>query len=136
MYEDVMEIPPGFANEQLKDKVCCLKRSLYGLKQSPRAWFDRFSMAMKKFGYQQSNADHTMFIQRKGEKICILVVYMDDIVLTGNDLMEMKRLKASLAKEFEMKDLGELRYFFDIEVARSKKGYCSITTKVCSRSTK
>jgi Reverse transcriptase (RNA-dependent DNA polymerase) len=120
--EVYMEIPPGFANEQLKDKVCCLKRSLYGLKQSPRAWFDRFSMVMKKLGYQQSNADHTMFIQRKCVKICILIVYVDDIVLTGNDLVEMKRLKASLAKEFEMKDLGELCYFLGIEVARSKNG--------------
>jgi Reverse transcriptase (RNA-dependent DNA polymerase) len=120
--EVYMEIPPGFQNEQLKGNVCRLKRSLYGLKQSPRAWFDRFSMAMKKIGYQQSNADHTMFIQRKGEKICILVVYVDDIVLTGNDSVEMKRLKASLAKEFEIKDLGELRYFLGIEVARSKKG--------------
>jgi Reverse transcriptase (RNA-dependent DNA polymerase) len=63
--EAYMEIPPDFQNEQLKGKVCRLKRSLYGLKQSPRAWFDRFSMVMKKLGYQQSNADHTMFIQRK-----------------------------------------------------------------------
>jgi Reverse transcriptase (RNA-dependent DNA polymerase) len=63
-----------------------------------------------------------MFIQRKDEKICILIVYVDDIVLTGNNLAEMKRLKASLVKEFKMKDLGELRYFLGIEVARSKKG--------------
>jgi Reverse transcriptase (RNA-dependent DNA polymerase) len=119
--EVYMEIAPSFANEQLKGKVCCLKRSLYGLKQSPRAWFDRFSMTMKNLGYQQSNVDHTMFIQWKGEKICILIVYVDDIVLMGNDPVEMKRFKASLAKEFEMKDLGELRYFIDIEVVRSKK---------------
>jgi Reverse transcriptase (RNA-dependent DNA polymerase) len=116
-----MEIPPDFVNEQLKGKVRRLKRSLYGLKQSPRAWFDRFFMAMKKLSYRKSNADHTMFIQRKGEKICILVVYVDDIMLTDNDPVEMKRLKASLAKEFKMKDLGELRYFLGIEVARSKK---------------
>jgi Reverse transcriptase (RNA-dependent DNA polymerase) len=106
--EMYMKIPPGFANEQLRDKVCRLKLSLYGLKQSPCAWFDRFSMAMKRLGYQQSNVDHTMFIQRKGDKICILIVYVNDIVLTCNDLAEMKRLKASLAKEFKMKDLGEL----------------------------
>jgi Reverse transcriptase (RNA-dependent DNA polymerase) len=78
-------------------------------------------MTMKRLGYRQSDTDHTMFIQRKDEKICILIVYVDDIVLTGNDLAEMKRLKYSLAKEFEMKDLGELRYFLGIEVARSKK---------------
>jgi Reverse transcriptase (RNA-dependent DNA polymerase) len=119
--EVYMEIPPGFPNERLKGKVCRLKRSLYGLKQSPRACFDRFSMTIKKLGYQQTNVDHTMFIQRKDEKICILVVYVDDIVLIGNDSVEMKRLKASLVKEFEMKDLDELRYFLGIEVARSKK---------------
>jgi Reverse transcriptase (RNA-dependent DNA polymerase) len=84
-----MKIPSGFENEQFKGKVCRLKRSLYGLKQSPKAWFDRFSMVMKKLGYQQSNADHIMFIRRKEEKICILVVYVDDIVLTDNDPTEM-----------------------------------------------
>jgi Reverse transcriptase (RNA-dependent DNA polymerase) len=114
--------PPGFENEQVKGKVCRLKRFLYGLKQSSQTWFDRFSTAMKKLGYQQSNADHIMFIQRKGDKIYILVVYVDDIIVTGNDHVEMKRLKANLAKEFEMKDLGELCYFLGIEVVRSKKG--------------
>jgi uncharacterized protein (DUF2164 family) len=120
--EVYMEIPSGFENEKLKGKVCRLKQSLYGLKQSSRAWFDRFFMVMKKLDYQQNNADHIMFIRKKEEKICILVVYVDDIVLTNNDPTEMKRIKASLAIEFEMKDLGELRYFLGIEAARSKKG--------------
>jgi Reverse transcriptase (RNA-dependent DNA polymerase) len=58
-----------------------------------------------------------MFIQKKRDKIYILVVYMDDIVLTCNNHVEIKKLKASLTKEFEMKDLGELRYFLSFEVA-------------------
>jgi Reverse transcriptase (RNA-dependent DNA polymerase) len=91
--EVCMKIPSGFENKQLKGKVCRLKRSLYGLKQSPRAWFDRFSMVMKKLGYQQSNADHTIFIRRKEEKFYILVVYVDDIVLTDNDPTERRGLK-------------------------------------------
>jgi uncharacterized protein (DUF2164 family) len=62
------------------------------------------------------------FEGKKKEKIHILVVYVDDIVLTNNDLTEMKKIKASLATEFEIKDLGELRYFLGIEVAQSKKG--------------
>jgi Reverse transcriptase (RNA-dependent DNA polymerase) len=95
--------------------VCCLKRSLYGLKQLSHVWFDRFSMAIKKLGYQQSNADHTMFIQRKGEKICILVVYVDDIVLIGNDLVEMKSQGVWNERSRWITLLG-------IEVARSKKG--------------
>jgi Reverse transcriptase (RNA-dependent DNA polymerase) len=60
--EVYIELPPGFDNEQVAGKVYRLKRSLYGLKQSPRGWFDRFSKAMIKEGYLQSNADHTMFI--------------------------------------------------------------------------
>lgn len=103
-------------------KVCRLKKALYGLKQSSRAWFDRFLKAMLKFGYHQSNADHTMFIKRIGAKITVLIVYVDDIVMTGDDLEEVSRLKAQLAGEFEIKDLGELRYFLGIEVARSDSG--------------
>jgi Reverse transcriptase (RNA-dependent DNA polymerase) len=60
--EVYMELPSGFDNEQVAGKVCRLKRFLYGLKQSPRAWFDRFSKAMIKEGYLQSNVDHIMFI--------------------------------------------------------------------------
>jgi Reverse transcriptase (RNA-dependent DNA polymerase) len=71
--EVYMELPPGFDNEQVAGKVCRLKCSLYGFKQSPRAWFDRFSKAMIKEGYLQSNANHTMFIRRKGGKLCVLI---------------------------------------------------------------
>ena len=77
---------------------------------------------MLKLEYKQSHADHTMFIKRSGDKITILIVYVDDIVVTGNDVEEVSHLKACLAKEFEMKDLGPLRYFLGIEVARSNKG--------------
>jgi Reverse transcriptase (RNA-dependent DNA polymerase) len=77
---------------------------------------------MIKEGYLQSNVDHTMFIQRKGGKLCVLIVYVDDIVLTGNDTVEMKRIKGSLATEFEMKDLDPLRYFLSIEVVNAPNG--------------
>ncbi|KAK6131471.1 hypothetical protein DH2020_034779 [Rehmannia glutinosa] len=120
--EVYMKIPPGFATHKTEGKVCRLKKALYGLKQSPRAWFDRFSKAMITFGYKQSNADHTMFIKYLNGKITILIVYVDDIVVTGNNQEEMSRLKKHLATEFEIKDLGRLRYFLGIEVARSEKG--------------
>jgi Reverse transcriptase (RNA-dependent DNA polymerase) len=77
---------------------------------------------MIKEGYLQSNVDHTMFIRRKGGKLCVLIVYVDDIVLTGNDTVEMKRIKGSFATEFEMKDLSPLRYFLGIEVANAPNG--------------
>jgi hypothetical protein len=84
--EVYMEIPPGFANEQTVGKICKIKKSLYGLKQSPRAWFDRFRRAVCGMGYSQCNADHTVFFKHKGSSITILAVYVDDIVITGDDV--------------------------------------------------
>ncbi|RVX23717.1 Retrovirus-related Pol polyprotein from transposon RE1 [Vitis vinifera] len=96
--EVYMEIPPGLKLSSSNDLVCKLQKSLYGLKQSPRAWFERFT------------------------KITVLIVYVDDIIVTGNDEEEISRLKTILSKEFEIKDLGTLRYFLGMEVARSSKG--------------
>jgi len=117
-----MKIPPGFANEQTLGKVCRLKKSLYGLKQSPRAWFDRFRRAVCDMGYSQCNGDHTVFYKHQGSHITILAVYVDDIVITGDDVEEIKKLKERLGKAFEVKDLGPLQYFLRIEIARSPKG--------------
>ncbi|XP_024199234.1 uncharacterized protein LOC112202450 [Rosa chinensis] len=78
--EVYMDVPPGVRNYPSDvGKVCKLKKSLYGLKQSPRAWFGRFSKSMKAFGYRQSNSDHTLFIKRKSGKITALIVYVDDV---------------------------------------------------------
>lgn len=74
------------------------------------------------FGYHQSNSDHTLFLKRVKDKITALIVYVDDMILTGNDPDEVKALKEHLSNEFEMKDLGYLKYFLGIEVSRSKGG--------------
>jgi hypothetical protein len=120
--EVYMEIPPGFTNGQTIGKVCRLKKSLYGLKQSPRAWFDRFRRAVCGMGYTQCNGDHTVFYKHRGTFITIMAVYVDDIVITGDDVEEIKCLKENLGRAFEVKDLGPLRYFLGIEIARSPKG--------------
>ncbi|VVA18459.1 Hypothetical predicted protein, partial [Prunus dulcis] len=99
-----------------------LRKSLYGLKQSPRAWFGRFAASMKKFGYVQSNSDHTLFLKRHKGKLTALIIYVDDMIVTGDDQAEMQNLQKYLASEFEMKSLGDLKYFLGIEVARSKHG--------------
>ncbi|CAN6698705.1 unnamed protein product [Malus baccata var. baccata] len=77
---------------------------------------------MKKYGYRQGNADHTLFIKRMGGKVTLLIIYVDDMVVTGDDTEEIKRLQGYLSSEFEMKDLGGLKYFLGIEVARSRDG--------------
>ena len=102
--EVFMDLPPGFESMFGARKVCKLKKSLYGLKQSPRAWFDRFTKAVKRCGYRQSQADHTLFYKHSTTgKIAILIVYVDDIILTSNDAGELKALKKFLAREFEIK---------------------------------
>ena len=119
--EVYMRLPPGF--EKGKTKVCKLKKALYGLKQSPRAWFNRFGKAVKTYGYVQSQADHTLFHKRSvNEKISILIVYVDDIIVTGNNQEAISRLMEKLAQTFELKNLGPMKYFLGMEVARSKHG--------------
>ena len=117
-----MHIPPGFETSQTNGEVLRLHRSLYRLKQSPRAWFDRFRQSMLKRGYIQSNADHTLFFKHATGKVAILIVYVDDIVITRDDVTEIVDLKKYLAQEFEVKDLGQLKYFLGIEISRGPKG--------------
>ncbi|BBG99537.1 ABC-2 type transporter family protein, partial [Prunus dulcis] len=99
-----------------------LRKALYGLKQSPRAWFGRFTMAMKNNGFKQCNSDHTLFLKHRKGKVTALIIYVDDMIITGNDKQEISQLQDYLATEFEMKDLGGLKYFLGIEVARSQQG--------------
>ena len=121
--EIYMEIPPGFEERLGTNKVCKLQKALYGLKQSPRAWFGRFAKVMLAAGYKQSQADHTLFIKHsKTGGVTALLVYVDDIIVTGDDASEQEMLRQRLNKEFEIKQLGQLKYFLGIEVAHSKKG--------------
>ncbi|KAL0551185.1 hypothetical protein IC582_010271 [Cucumis melo] len=120
--EVYMSLPPGF-EAQFGQQVCKLQKSLYGLKQSPRAWFDRFTTFVKFQGYNQGHADHTLFTKAsKTGNIAILIVYVDDIVLTRDDQTEISQLKQRMGDEFEIQDLGNLKYFLEMEVARSKEG--------------
>ena len=79
--EVYMDIPPGFEDIKIEGKVCRLRKSLYGLKQSPRAWYERFTQTMLKNGFKQSQVDHTLFIKHSSQgKTTALIVYIDDIV--------------------------------------------------------
>ena len=118
-----MDLPPGcMVLEKQCKKVCKLKKSLYGLKQSSRARFGRFTKSMRAFGYRQSNSNHTLFLKKQHGKITTLIIYVDDMVVTGNDPEERKGLQNYLSRKFEMKDLGPLKYFLRIEVSRSSEG--------------
>jgi len=79
-------------------------------------------VAMKRYGYKQSNSNHTLFLKRKGDLITCLIIYVDDMIITESDIEEIAQLRNNLFREFEMKDLGGLKYFLGIEVLRSNKG--------------
>jgi len=118
-----MEQPPGFVAQGESGMVCKLHRSLYGLKQSPRAWFGKFSSIVQRFGLRRSEADHSVFYSHASPGKCgYLIVYVDDIVITRNDIVEISQLKEHLCRHFQTKDLGSLKYFLGIEVAQSKDG--------------
>ena len=107
-----MEQPPGFVAQGECNLVCKLHRSLYGLKQSPRAWFGKFSTVILEFGMFRCDSDHTVFYRHNSQGKCIyLVVYVDDIVITGDDQDGIEKLKKHLFHHFQTKDLGLLKYF-------------------------
>lgn len=123
LHEEVyLEQPPGFVAQGEYGKVCRLHKSLYGLKQSPRAWFGKFSQAIEKFGMLKCKSDHSVFYKQSAAGVILLVVYVDDIVITGSDSVGISSLKSFLHTQFHTKDLGMLKYFLGVEVTRSKKG--------------
>ena len=111
-----MDIPPGFNENRPGTKVHKLKKALYGLKQSPKAWFGRFSKVMQTMGYKSSQGDHTLFIKHSDSgSVTALIVYVDDIIVTRNNEKERQNLGRCLAMEFEIKELGNLKYFIDMK---------------------
>ena len=123
--EVYMDIPPGYMATSKTEVVCKLQRALYGLKQSPRAWFGRFSLAMKKYGFEQSNSDHTLFLKCQLGKVTTLIVYVDDMIITGNDPEENLRLQKQLATGFEMKIWEELNILWELKWLDQSKVYFS-----------
>ena len=104
--------------------MCKLKKTLYGLKQSPRAWFGKFILTTKILGYKQCNGDHTLFYQHFPiGGVTILIVYVDDIIIIGNNDLQVIKLEEHLTSHFEVSKLGPLKYFLEIERAQSLDGY-------------
>ena len=117
-----MEQPPGSDALGEIDRVYHLRKSLYGLKQSPCAWFDKFNQVIEKFGMHKSKSDHPVFYRNSEAGFILLVVYVDDIVINGSDIAGISSLKSFLHGQFHTEDLGMLKYFLGIEVMRSKHG--------------
>ena len=113
--EVYMQPPHGLSHPT--NEVCCLCRALYGLKQAPRAWFAKFSTTVSSLGYSISSYDSALFIRRTDRGTILLLLYVDDMIITRDDITGIQELKQFLSQPFEMKDFGFLSYFLGLEIS-------------------
>lgn len=122
-------IPPEGYTKAKTGQVYKLKRSIYGLRQASREWNLELSKFLKNFGMTQSKRDYCLFSKVQNGKTTMVVVYVDDLIITGDDENCIAVLKRQLDKAFTIKDLGLMRYFLGIEVSRSSQGIMLNQTK-------
>ena len=131
--EVYMKLPPGYSHPSgFPHRVFRLRRALYGLKQAPRAWFAKFSSTISQHGFSGNSFDTALFMRRSDHGITILLLYVNDMIITGDDMQGIQDLKHFLGRQFEMKDLGPLNYFLDLEVSSSADGYYLTQAKYTS----
>nr|GFB17388.1 retrotransposon protein, putative, Ty1-copia subclass [Tanacetum cinerariifolium] len=118
--EVYMEQPEGFVNSKYLNRVCKLKRSIYGLKQASRKWNKRFDDEIKKFGFTLNRDEPCVYIKASGSNITFLILYVDDILLMGNSIPMLQSVKTYLGKCFAMKDLREAAYILGIKIYRDR----------------
>jgi len=128
--EVYMRPPPGY--DPPPNKACCLRRALYGLKQAPRAWFAKFSTTLSKIHFSSSPHDTALFLQKTNHGVVLLLLYVDDMIITGDDSSCIETVKQFLTKQFDMKDLGPLSYFLGLEVLSSEDGISLSQAKYAS----
>ncbi|CAL1386830.1 unnamed protein product [Linum trigynum] len=116
-----MERPPGYTKGD-SSMVCRLRRSLYGLKQAPRAWFEKFQDTILRAGFVQSDSDPSLFLRTTGQCLTVLLIYVDDMVISGDDEEGIREVTDVLRSTFNLKELGNLAYFLGLEVHRSSLG--------------
>lgn len=115
--------PQGYEKQSEEHKVYKLRKALYGLKQAPRAWYSRIEAYFIKEGFEKCYCEHTLFVKSGDEgKVLIVSLYVDDLIFTGNDGDMFRRFKESMKKEFDMTDLGKMRYFLGVEVMQNSDG--------------
>jgi hypothetical protein len=123
LQEDVyMAQPQGFVISEFPNYVCKLNKAIYGLKQAPRAWFNRLSESLLDFGFVQSMVDASLFLFHQGAVHLFILVYVDDILVTGTHGSFIASLLTKLRNDFALKELGELNYFLGIQVHRESSG--------------
>ncbi|KAM0990119.1 hypothetical protein ACFX2C_008681 [Malus domestica] len=127
--EVYMSQPQGFIDPAHLEFVCKLNRSLYGLKQASRAWNDRFSRFLLTLGFKSSYADSSLYVKQNGPSIIVLLLYVDDIILSGDYDTQVQAVIDQLTAEFDMNDLGILHYFISLQIDYRPTGFLVHQTK-------
>ncbi|GKC55403.1 retrovirus-related pol polyprotein from transposon TNT 1-94 [Tanacetum coccineum] len=131
--EVYMKIPQGISNDN-ETHVCRLRKSLYRLKQASRNWYHNFTTFLRSLNFRQSKADHLLFIYEAGSIMVVVLIYVDDVIITKNNLTKIQETKKQLNDEINIKDLGLLKYFLRIEVAKTKDGGTPVSWKTKKQS--
>ncbi|RVW44023.1 Retrovirus-related Pol polyprotein from transposon TNT 1-94 [Vitis vinifera] len=127
LHEEVyMDQPEGFQDKGKAHMVCKLKKSIYGLKQASRQWYLKFHEILITFGFKENLVDQCIYLKISGSKICIIVLYVDDMLLASNNMGMILETKQFLSKNFDMKDLGEASYVIGIEIHRDRDIFCEL----------
>ena len=124
-------LPLGFVNQSEQGLVCRLTKSLYGLKQASRQWNIKLTTTLINSGFRQSHHDYSLFTKHQKDSLVVLLVYVDDLLITDNYHKMILETKRILKDSFKIKDLEELRYFLGIEFARNSTGILMRQRKYC-----
>ena len=127
-----MKQPPGITEKGKEDWVCKLNKSLYGLKQSPRQWNCKFDASLKEMGFKQSIKDPCLYV--KNNPSTYVTVYVDDVVIAGENTESVEKVKDQLKKAFKMKDMGRLHHVLGIKVVHEKNGGINLSQESYIRS--
>ena len=122
-HEIYMDETKGFKSKSHPDYVCKLKKALYGLKQALRARYGKIAEFLVQCGYSMAPGDSSLFVKAREGRITIVLVYVDDLIITSDDETDIRQTKINLSIRFQMKDLGELKLFLGLEVERTRDGF-------------
>jgi histone deacetylase 1/2 len=124
-----MHQPEGYIDQTKPSHICKLNKAIYGLKQAPRAWYDSLRHTLLNWGFQNTKSDSSLFVLKEADHTTFLLIYVDDIIITGSNNKSLEAFISQLNLAFSLKDLGNLHYFLGIEVYRDNSGMYLKQTK-------
>ena len=117
-----MTQPPGFVHPSFPNHMCKLHKAIYGLRQAPRAWFSHLSQRLLALGFHGSKSDTSLFIQNSSTDLIFFLIYVDDIIVIGNNRNSIARLIQALQADFALKKLGPLHFFLGVQAYTTEAG--------------